>query len=63
MLDDKNLAHPARGGGLFVALPAGLGEDLRYILAPLGWGIPIYCLNDAGKMFSRHVVRMEGPQS
>lgn len=25
MLDDKNPAHPAWGGGLFLVLPAGLG--------------------------------------
>lgn len=35
MLDDKNHAHPAWGAGLFLVLPAGLGEGLGHVLAPL----------------------------
>lgn len=40
MLDDKNRAHPAWGAGSALGSSgwAGLCEDLRHSLAPLGEG-------------------------
>jgi len=68
MLDDKNHAHPARGKGCVLGSSgwAGLCEDLRHILAPLGLGgefLSIIWRILERKMFNRDATRMEGTQN